>query len=208
MGFSEDISSIAEPRCERSRAGRRSPQRIGGGSSVWVCFLLAVLGFGGGLSLASFSFNSPESSTQISGVAPELLYLRPQAPPGSVAGSASGHSETVERAVDGSAIALLADLQLARPETYDVEQSALVSISASDSLARLGSPDGLSFKGTGLSHAPGSFEAGGNPPIALASDGAFAGVVLPVPEPSSWAMMASGAGILLAAMRGRRKGKR
>lgn len=50
-------------------------------SSVWAaCAVLTVAAFAGGLSLARFSFNSPENPVAILTRAPELIYLPPQSP--------------------------------------------------------------------------------------------------------------------------------
>ena len=54
------------------------PRKI---SHVWIaCALLTVAAFAGGLSLARFSFNTPEQPVAVLTRAPELMYLPPQSP--------------------------------------------------------------------------------------------------------------------------------
>lgn len=55
---------------------RRSSLLSGGGLAFMV---LALVGFGGGLFLASFWPNIPEAIATVTGVAPELIYARPPA---------------------------------------------------------------------------------------------------------------------------------
>ena len=50
-------------------------------SRVWAaCALLTIAAFGGGLSLARFSFNTAEPIASVLNRAPELIYLPPQSP--------------------------------------------------------------------------------------------------------------------------------
>jgi hypothetical protein len=177
-----------------------------GGSMGWVCLLLAVLGFGGGLAIALLGFDSPESSTPVARVASELRYL----PPGeamaaggpSVAGTA-GVAEA-ESSVLASGIRSFGGLDGSFTQTTDASLSeashfanmnpAFEGVAAFSIAQSMSSLDGRAIGG-GYPASPGD---------AAASGGAgFDAVLAPVPEPSTWAMMVIGAALLVRALRRR-----
>lgn len=162
---------------------------------------LAFLGFGGGLFLALFSFNSPEGSSSRVAAArpPEVIYTAhaaseapqdgPAAPDYAVAGSADP--------IEGTLFALAAPAQAA-PETsswsdFSSEPShSIAGAYASGSYASAGAP---AFAGSTEPAAPAE-----GPNGLAASDisiGFDALTAAPVPEPSTWATMISGAGLLV-----------
>ena len=157
--------------------------------------VLTLLGFGGGLSLAVFSFNSPEQSrSAVAGRAPEIIYTAPAA---AVVAEQAEPRPVYD--VPGE-LPLLADTTFGLrapdqpvPETSvwrDADQAMLGSFG--DSYARAG---GFSFAGVGEQSFPGGSTLGA--PAADITTGFDALTAAPVPEPSTWATMISGAGLLV-----------
>jgi hypothetical protein len=152
--------------------------------------------------MALLSFNSSESAPRIAAVPREIIYVPP---PGSRSPESNSRFETADaRALlhSGShaTASTAADSQAhGTPEhpfgagTFDLAQTERAS-SGFD-----GSP-AVSFTAQNPADRP-MFAAN----TAAADEAAFSGVFAPVPEPSAWAMMLSGAGVLLATLRRRQR---
>jgi hypothetical protein len=187
----------------RLAAGSPAKRRINRGAVALVA--LTVLGFGGGLSLAFFSFNGAETPRgSVASRAPEIIYTPPAtadtpAQPGTVplydvsgeAGLFASSSSFQLRAEDEPA-----------PET---------------SVWRDMSPrGGLGFNGTYSDNGTPTFALSGEQGFSAAplSDATAGGVTsdfgaltaAPVPEPSTWATMISGAGLLMIFGKFKRRG--
>lgn len=159
---------------------------------------LALLGFGGGLGLAFFSFNTPENSrSAVAARAPEIIYTAPAV----VERSSAPTEPPAALIASGSAGFLTAttfDLRAEEqplPETslwreIDRPQVDVFSSSAPNSEAPLfaaAAAGEMAFPGEGPAEV-------GNPEIT----GDFGALtVATVPEPSTWATMIMGAGLLL-----------
>ena len=157
--------------------------------------VLTLLGFGGGLSLAVFSFNSPErSSSAVAGRAPEIIYTAP------AVAVAPERTEPAPVYDAPGELPLLADTTFelrvpdqAVPETSvwrDADRAMLGSFA--DSQARGGA---FSFAGVSEQSFPGGSTLGA--PAADITTGFDALTAAPVPEPSTWATLISGAGLLV-----------
>ena len=157
--------------------------------------VLTLLGFGGGLSLAVFSFNSPETTrSEVAGRAPEIIYTAP------AAAVVAEQAEPVPIYEAPSELPLLADTAFELrapdqpvPETSvwrDADRAMLASFG--DSYARGG---GFSFNSVPDQSFPGGSTLGG--PAGDITSGFDALTAAPVPEPSTWATMISGAGLLV-----------
>jgi hypothetical protein len=167
-----------------------------------VCVCLAALGLGGGLAMAFFGFNSSESSPRIAGVPREIIYVPPP-------GSRSPESTSAGEAADAAALLQsggratgnsLAILQAASPaeHPFGTEKFDLATTEPAT--------NNFDNSAGGLLHAQHPADAGlfaAN--TAAANEAAFSALSTPVPEPSTWAMMLSGAGVLLARLRGRKR---
>ena len=77
---SSDPAIIAAFGAFHRKASQFRSSALGGAllpRASWVFAGLALLSFAGGLSLALFSFNTPERPITIAGAAPEMLYVKP-----------------------------------------------------------------------------------------------------------------------------------
>ena len=196
----------AQPAKTPPRFGRSHHVDRAGGSTGWVCLMLAFLGFGGGLSMALLGFNSSAEPVRISGVRSELRYLPPgeamltaAAPRGS-----SGHAEAEStRRADASAIEAFAGLDSSVQELRDSatnETFELANVNgAFDRLGALSIAQSSSSANSAIAGI--SAPSGGN--SEPGADAAFAAVVTPVPEPSTWLLMLGGAAVLVAKVRRR-----
>lgn len=156
---------------------------------------LAFLGFGGGLFLAFFSFNSPEgSSSPVAARPAEVIYTAR-----AVAAASQDAPVAPEYAVSESPDAIAAPLfALAAPDRADPETSIWPDQRSEQYLAVGGSyiSEGTpAFAGIGEPMAPAEGPSGLTPSdITVGFDALTAA---PVPEPSTWATMISGAALLL-----------
>jgi hypothetical protein len=179
---------------------------ISGSSSGWACLILAVLGLGGGLAMAFFSFNSSESSPRIAGVPREIIYLPP---PGSMSPETTSTTATSDASgLHASAGELSArsfsdlgavfdDHDFRAAETSELANAGTAFAGFDASSARSLAAFSAAPSGTAIATPSAATDA----PV----EAAFSGVLLPVPEPSTWAMMLSGAGVLIAALRNRKR---
>ena len=156
---------------------------------------LAFLGFGGGLFLAFFSFNSPEGSgSPVAARPPEVIYTARMA-----ADAPQDAVGAPEYAVAGSAVTIQAPVfALAAPAPEGPEtsiwpdQQSEQYRSIAGSYASAGAP---AFAGLGEAMAPAEGPNGvASSEITVGFDALTAA---PVPEPSTWATMITGAGLLL-----------
>jgi hypothetical protein len=177
-----------------------------GGSTGWVCLLLAILGFGGGLSIALLGFNSSEESGTVAAVRSEPRYLPPgeaMLTAGGVVGDAKAPAEAESRRVasginsfGGLGTSLEQTSDAALSETFELASlnpsfDGFGAISMEQSLA---SPQRSAMAGT---EAPSGVDAAAGP------QGDFAAVLAPVPEPSTWVMILSGAALVMGKLRRR-----
>ncbi len=156
---------------------------------------LAVLGFGGGLSLALFSFNSPDRpGSAVAARPPEIIYTAPAAaapaedaapeqlyqPAGELPSLAETKFElrTEDRAMAENSIWQPAD------------HGGLSSFSGSRA-----ADGGPSFAAIGEQAFPAGSTVPG--PVADITGDFGALTAAPVPEPSTWATLISGAGLLV-----------
>ena len=163
---------------------------------------LAVLGFGGGLSLAIFSFNSPEGSrSPVAARPPEVIYtarMAVEAP----SDAAAAPEYSVTEFADPIAAPVFA---LAAPDDRGPETSiwrdpiSESSRSFGGSYASAGTP---AFGGITEAMVPAEGPNGSGSDITTGFDALTAA---PVPEPSTWATMISGAGLLVLASRFKRR---
>ncbi len=163
---------------------------------------LTLLGFGGGLFLAIFSFNSPEgSSSPVAARPPEVIYtarMAADAPQEVPVAPDYGMAES------GDPIAAPV-FALAAPEDRGPATSIWRDFSSEShglmggAYAAAGVP---AFAGMSEPAAPAE---GPNGPGADITSGFDALTAAPVPEPSTWATMISGAGLLLLVNRLKRR---
>ena len=193
----------------RSRATPRACKLVrwstAGASTGWACLLLAALGLGGGLSLAFFSFNSPDTSPRITGIAPEVIYQRPHAATPLLADAGESSSRVNETAGATHADPTIAAFSEVRPpselETFNENALELPLARAPVvTLADSGFIGGSFQPGTDI-HA--MTNGAGEPSSGTGSDA----VMIPVPEPSMWALLLSGAAVAVAALRRRKSTK-
>ena len=157
--------------------------------------LLTLLGFGGGLSLAVFSFNSPEQSrSAVAGRPPEIIYTAP------AAAVAPEQTEPAPVYDAPGELPLLAEttFELRAPDQPVPE----TSVWRDADRAMLGSLGESYARGGGFSFATGGEQSfpGGSAladPAGEITTGFGALNAAPVPEPSTWATMISGAGLLV-----------
>ena len=164
---------------------------------------LAVLGFGGGLFLAFFSFNSPEASGSVVGARPpELIYTAR-----TVADAPAEPAPAPEYAISDSADAIAAPVfALSRSAQSGPETSIWPEPNAESNhsfASSYGSGGGQAFAAITAPSAPGE-GPGGLAPSDITT-GFDALTAAPVPEPSTWATMISGAGLLLLVNRLKRR---
>ena len=183
-------------------SSQRSGYVSGGGLALAV---LAILGFGGGLFLALFSFNSPEGSPGTAAGRPrEMIYSAPANP------------EALPKSPDAPSYAASGEAGFLLPAPFEIRPHGLVPDDISswpdfdrgavDSFATsIASAGGPMFAGMSSAlPASGSANdlAGGGFSSAF---GALTGAPAPVPEPSTWATMLTGAGLLVFATRLKRR---
>lgn len=162
---------------------------------------LAILGFGGGLFLAIFSFNTPEgSSSPVAARPPEVIYtarMATDAPQDAVA--APEYAATNPAVPIAAPVFALAARDEGRPDTSIWRDSSSGSSrSFGDSYASAGTQ---AFAGINEAMAPAEGPNGAASDITTGFDALTAA---PVPEPSTWATMISGAGLLVLASRFKR----
>ena len=196
-------SAAAARRFSRSETVNRA-----GGSTAWVCLLLAVLGFGGGLSIALLGFNSSDeaASTPVASAARELRYLPPSEAmlTGAAARGSNGAVEAESRP-QASGIAGFGGLDTSVPQSSDLsprETLELATLNPWSDRSRTFAM-GQSISALESSTMGGPYASSGVAPEA-ATQGAFDAVIAPVPEPSTWVMIVGGAALLLAKLRRRR----
>ena len=163
---------------------------------------LALLGFGGGLFLAFFSFNSPEGSGRTVAARPsEFIYT---------AGVVSDDSETASTApsygpIHDSTISAPVFALAARDES--TSETSLWRDAHGANLGFSAQPYGSD--GMRAFAAIGPVSAGA-PRTSLESVGITSGfdafTAAPIPEPSTWATMLTGLGLLILVGRGKRRG--
>ena len=152
--------------------------------------------------MAFLSFNSTESSPRIAGVAREIIYVPP---PGSRSPESHSRFETADAGAllhSGSHATTTLTAGSEGPdtpkdpfgaETFGLAKTEPTSNDFDSSLAAsLAAQNPADFA---------LFAAN----AAASNEAAFSGVTTPVPEPSTWAMMLSGAGVLLATLRSRKR---
>ena len=156
---------------------------------------LAILGFGGGLSLALFSFNSPDSpGGTVAARPPEMIYTAPAAAP------------PTEDAAPDQLYAAAGELPLFANTTFElraqdqpVPEASIWRAHDHDGLGSFsrspGALGGPSFAATGEQGLSGSSTLGDSAADITGEFGAF--TAAPVPEPSTWATLISGAGLLV-----------
>lgn len=156
---------------------------------------LAFLGFGGGLFLAFFSFNSPEGSTSpVAARPPEVIYtarMVADAPQDTAAApeyAVSEYNDPIK-----AAVLTLAAADRPSPETSiwpDQRSEQYRAVGSS-----YASPSAPAFAGISEPMAPAEGPNGLAPSdITVGFDALTAA---PVPEPSTWATMITGAALLL-----------
>ena len=156
---------------------------------------LAVLGFGGGLSLALFSFNSPDSpGSAVAARPPEIIYTAPAAAP------------PAEDAAPDQLYAAAGELPLFANTTFElraqdqpVPETSIWRAHDHDGLGSFsrspGAIGGLSFAAAGEQGFSGGSTLDGPAADITGEFGAL--TAAPVPEPSTWATLISGAGLLV-----------
>jgi hypothetical protein len=152
--------------------------------------------------MALLSFNSSESAPRIAAVPREIIYLPPPSPQSSEMNSQSQFADAAAllqsgtHAIGNSLAGLRAPTAAERPCGADgFELGNIAPASNSFDSSPAGSFGAQTPANVGL------FAAN----TAAANDAAFSGVAAPVPEPSTWAMMLSGAGCVIAALRRRKR---
>jgi hypothetical protein len=194
---------------EPAAPGRPKSAALRGTSSAWACVFLAVLGLGGGLAMAFFSFNSSEAAPRIAGVPREIIYVPPPGPSSLVGDSATPLADATGVPPSATGLASVSFDTLKAFETADdLVAAETFVVGSANGLSNVDTSSAASFAATNatdLAHTMGSFVNTN----AAASEAALSGVLLPVPEPSTWATLLSGAGVMLiAALRRRTDGSR
>ncbi|MDQ6655607.1 MAG: PEP-CTERM sorting domain-containing protein [Verrucomicrobiota bacterium] len=190
-----------------------------GGSGVWAFVLLAVLGFGGGLSLALFSFNggSDHGGVRISSGGPELMYQRPASAGMGGVSDFSAVKGSTDAAHPNVALLSLGGVQKFASDAVSATDVAQLSLARSEELF----PAEMSFAGVlpfaGYRGADGAMQgqladadssaAASLLDYAPASEAFSSTGLLPVPEPSTWTMLLIGGGALLTTLRRRRNSR-
>lgn len=165
------------------------------GTSACACFALAFLGFAGGLFLAFFSFNNPDAPIKMGAVSPEMIYKRP----------AGGIPQDLLRNTENPASFSIADgSSLGGGDDASVRPNR--SLMSDSDLAVQGihswSTNLPAWNGTD-NWTTGNYAW--NSGVATPTDAGSGAVGLPsVPEPSTWAMMLSGFGLLLVCLKRKR----
>ena len=156
---------------------------------------LAFLGFGGGLFLAIFSFNSPEvSSSLVAARPPEVIYTARMAADAPQDGPAAPEYEIASPAdpIEAPVFALAAPDQPVPETSIWRDLSSEPDRSFGGSYASAGAP---AFAGISEPIAPA--EGPNGPAASDITIGFDALTAAPVPEPSTWATLISGAGMLV-----------
>ena len=156
---------------------------------------LAVLGFGGGLSLALFAFNSPDGPrSAVAARPPEIIYTAPATlPPAEDAGPDQLYAAAGELPSFADTRFELRAQDQAVPETSIAQAHHHGGVASFGSLP--GSLGGAGFAALGEQAFPGGSML--DAPAADITGGFGALTAAPVPEPSTWATLVSGAGLLV-----------
>ena len=167
---------------------------------------LAVLGFGGGLSLAFFSFNSPEKSgSVIAARPPEIIYRAPVlAEPEQMTPDAPRYDANSELEMFTASAFELRPNDQQIPET-SIWRDAEAERPNFGSFA-IGSQNSANAPTFAVAEQQGVSGGSvvGAPEAEISADfGAL--TAAPVPEPSTWATMISGAGMLMLFTRFKRR---
>jgi hypothetical protein len=171
------------------------------GSGACACLLLAAAALAGGLFIASVSPNSSEATVRMSGITPEVVYIRPEA------ALVAGANVNADAAGQVSADVTLSlgwprELRSAE-EIFAGEHSRDVGLAQfqPELLSHSQLTARRSIEGVGWS----GFATVGRSDLApTAGAAAWEAVSLPhVPEPSTWALVIFGLGAVAAAARKR-----
>ena len=152
--------------------------------------------------MAFFSFNSTESGPRFTSIPSEIIYLPPHDPAAKAGESSTASSDNADGQSTAGRLPIDVTTTLTTLATHDEFASAerfslgttggsftQIETTPSATFAAVQSQtDGGSYAWTSAASEP-------------QSEGTFSAVLLPVPEPSTWAMLVSGAGVLLATMR-------
>lgn len=155
---------------------------------------LALLGFGGGLSLAFFAFNSPEKpANAVASRAPEIIYTAPARAAETGDTDAAPVFHLSERGLFATTPFEL------RAEDEPIPETSIwrgLDHDFADAFAGIGgAATASSLALAGQSALPAASALGAA--TAEITTGFDALTAAPVPEPSTWASMLSGAGLLL-----------
>jgi hypothetical protein len=153
---------------------------------------------GGGLAMAFFSFNSTESAPRISSIPREIIYARPPSADESIFGPNTGAGEA-DRSSGSDAESSPESLPPFSDQTTSSDDVSVETLTLADATML----HSLPLPSHGITPAvdpisPQRSYAWSSPFTEGKTESGFSAVVAPVPEPSTWIMIAIGGGLLAA----------